>query len=267
MRIRLMSDLHLESGRNVCLKNTRDWDVLILSGDILVADHFTRSIDSPYYRLANYYKDFIKQASDNYSHVIYVAGNHESYKGRFDRTSGIICDQVKDYDNFHYLYSDNIFVDIGDYRFCGDTLWTDFYQNPINAFTAQRCMNDFHVITNYDAGIYRKLSPDDVVSQHIRTLYDMSEAIKDHDNVIIVTHHAPTANSVHDKYKNDVALNTAYHSRLDDYILDRPQIKLWTHGHTHDSFDYLIGKTRVVCNPMGYPGEDNDYNHDLVIRV
>jgi len=34
----------------------------------------------------------------------------------------------------------------------------------------------------------------------------------------------------------------------------RPQIKLWVHGHTHDPYDYVIGETRVVCNPRGYIG-------------
>jgi hypothetical protein len=41
---------------------------------------------------------------------------------------------------------------------------------------------------------------------------------------------------------------------LHDYILDRPKIKLWTHGHTHDVFDYMLGTTRVFCNPRGYDG-------------
>ena len=29
-------------------------------------------------------------------------------------------------------------------------------------------------------------------------------------------------------------------------------VDLWVHGHTHDSFDYRVGATRVVCNPRGY---------------
>ena len=29
-------------------------------------------------------------------------------------------------------------------------------------------------------------------------------------------------------------------------------IKVWTHGHTHDTFDYMIGSTRIVCRPRGY---------------
>ncbi len=27
---------------------------------------------------------------------------------------------------------------------------------------------------------------------------------------------------------------------------------LGIHGHTHDSFDYVLRGTRVVCNPRGY---------------
>jgi hypothetical protein len=47
-------------------------------------------------------------------------------------------------------------------------------------------------------------------------------------------------------------MNGAYSSSLDEYILEHPQIKLWTHGHTHEDFDYMLGSTRIVCNPRGY---------------
>jgi len=43
-------------------------------------------------------------------------------------------------------------------------------------------------------------------------------------------------------------------SDLSEFIMDRPQIKLWTHGHMHDPSDYLVEETRVVCNPRGYVG-------------
>ena len=47
-------------------------------------------------------------------------------------------------------------------------------------------------------------------------------------------------------------MNGGYSSELDDFILDHPQIKLWTHGHTHEDFDYQIGSCRILCNPRGY---------------
>ena len=69
---------------------------------------------------------------------------------------------------------------------------------------------------------------------------------------VVCTHHTPSFQSCAEYYMNDTIMNGAYHSSLEEFILDRPQIKLWTHGHTHDDFDYMVGETRVVCNPRGY---------------
>ena len=35
-------------------------------------------------------------------------------------------------------------------------------------------------------------------------------------------------------------------------LIDGSRARLWIHGHTHDSFDYCLNGTRVVCNPRGY---------------
>ena len=71
-------------------------------------------------------------------------------------------------------------------------------------------------------------------------------------SVVVVGHHTPSHTSCHPRYKDDQIMNGGYHSDLTKFILDRPGIKLWTHGHTHELFDYMIGSTRVVCNPRGY---------------
>ncbi len=42
---------------------------------------------------------------------------------------------------------------------------------------------------------------------------------------------------------------------MDELILKR-QPALWVHGHTHDSADYHLGSTHVVCNPFGYLGHE-----------
>jgi len=69
---------------------------------------------------------------------------------------------------------------------------------------------------------------------------------------VVVGHHAPSKASTHPRYVNETIMNGGYSSDLSEFILDHPQIKLWTHGHTHENFDYLIGSTRIVCNPRGY---------------
>jgi hypothetical protein len=69
---------------------------------------------------------------------------------------------------------------------------------------------------------------------------------------IVVGHHAPSKSSTHPRYKNEVLMNGAYSSDMNEFILNNRQIKVWTHGHTHEVFDYMIGTTRIVCNPRGY---------------
>jgi Icc-related predicted phosphoesterase len=106
-------------------------------------------------------------------------------------------------------------------------------------------------------------SPEDAVVDH-RAMFDYVRTIVEgrfDQKFVVVGHHAPSRMSTHPRYKTETIMNGGYSSSLDEYIIDHPQIKLWTHGHTHEDFDYLIGSTRVVCNPRGYinyePRADN----------
>jgi predicted phosphodiesterase len=74
--------------------------------------------------------------------------------------------------------------------------------------------------------------------------------------VVVVGHHAPSYQSIDEQYRNSYLMNGGYYSNLDEFILDHPQVVLWTHGHTHVPFDYMIGTTRIACNPRGYAGHD-----------
>lgn len=85
---------------------------------------------------------------------------------------------------------------------------------------------------------------------------------------IIMSHHAPSFRSVHERYKGD-AYNTSFATELGYDILSlKVKPKLWVHGHMHDSCDYNIGETRIICHPRGYPHESN--NHDyapLIVEI
>ena len=51
-------------------------------------------------------------------------------------------------------------------------------------------------------------------------------------------------------------------------IIKNSEIDIWIHGHIHTSSDYQIGKTRIICNPKGYPDEpDSGFEHDFIIEV
>ena len=99
------------------------------------------------------------------------------------------------------------------------------------------------------------LSPQDAVVDHKAMLKFIENTYADippWKTVVVCTHHAPSKSSEHPRYAHDTLMNGAYNSRLDEFIMDRPGIKLWTHGHTHEDFDYMIKQCRVVCNPRGY---------------
>ena len=81
---------------------------------------------------------------------------------------------------------------------------------------------------------------------------------------VVVTHHAPHPRSIAERFKAS-PVNGAFVSDLTSLLENGPT--LWVHGHTHDSFDYRVGRTRVVCNPKGYETENPRFDPSLVVEV
>lgn len=52
------------------------------------------------------------------------------------------------------------------------------------------------------------------------------------------------------KHKGDL-LNSAFATELGNFIADS-RIDAWIFGHSHTNIDATIGKTRIVCNQLGY---------------
>jgi Icc-related predicted phosphoesterase len=134
--------------------------------------------------------------------------------------------------------------------------------------TIKGAMNDYRTIENYypDKNLYYKLTPDHTYRLHKNTLeYFKNTLAGYHDReVVVITHHAPSYQSIHERYRGDHHMSGGYASDLSEFILNHPQIKVWCHGHVHDFFEYRIGSTRVVCNPRGYIGyEPSAYDFQL----
>ena len=118
-------------------------------------------------------------------------------------------------------------------------------------------MNDFRIIRNSQRD-YARFSPLDSVVHHRATLEYIKNVVDSDPSkkYVVVGHHAPTPLSIHEMYKKDHWMNGGYHSDLSEFILDRPQIALWTCGHVHHPHSYYMGGTFVVANPRGYAGHD-----------
>jgi Icc-related predicted phosphoesterase len=270
MKIQVVSDLHTEYG-SIEIKNAGA-DVLVLSGDILVADGISDSkvTDSHRFISTQRYRLFFEQVTSEFKHVIYVAGNHEFYNGKWVKTFEILREFLQNFPTVHFLEREHIILD-DDVVFMGGTLWTDMNKgDPLTLQAIQEVMNDFRIIHN-DALSYRKLRPVDTVRRHIETLSYFKEVANLHcdKKIVMVTHHAPHQKSIHENYVNDYLMNGAYASDISEFILDRPQIKLVTHGHMHNNSDYMIGDTRVVCNPRGYTPSDLNslFKSNLVVEI
>jgi len=277
MKIALCSDLHLEFGA-ISLQNTENAEVLILSGDILVAVDLNELGDATGLIVngknkSEQYHKFFQECSERFPNVIYIMGNHEYYHGDFATGLDIIRERLSYLENVFIMERQTMVIE--DVTFIAGTLWTDMNkEDPQTLFGIKGYMNDYRIIkdsrTNTETEIWMfnennepytgkqklpsKWSPEASVVEHKLMLDTIKATVESNasNKYVVIGHHAPSKLSTKPKYQKDVMVNGAYSSELSEFILDHPQIKVWTHGHTHEVFDYMIGGTRILCNPRGY---------------
>ena len=244
MKLHILSDLHLSFSDMV--QPQADADVVILAGDVArprEALAWARRFDKP---------------------VLYVAGNHEFYGASLDGVSADL-ERLSAGSCVHVL--DNAEIVIGGVRFLGSTLWSDFDlfgkgEKRLAAMAeGQRLIRDFSRIRFAEAG-ERMFSPDDSAQLFKRNAdWLKTRLAAPHDGpTVVITHHAPSPGSIHPRFAQSL-LNACFVSDA-EYLLDGSRVGLWIHGHTHDTFDYRVNGTRVVCNPRGYAkGDVNENAH------
>ena len=250
MKIRILSDLHLEFSS--WTPPPVEADVVVLAGDIHLG-----------VKGLGWARE---QFSD--AHIIYVAGNHEFYGGHMQEVL-VSLREVAERLGIHVLDADEFILK--DTRFLGATLWTDFalYGNgpklrgAMN--DARRRVSDFRMIRNVDGNPFCPEIAREIHRAQVTWLEGKLSETFD-GSTVVITHHLPHLQSIKEKYQGN-ALNPAFASDL--AYLVRPPASLWIHGHTHDSVDYVVNGTRVVCNPRGYlPMEPNPaFDPTLVVEA
>jgi len=260
MKLRIVSDLHSEFFSYNKIDKFLEGIVPPLADDadttlILAGDTGT------YQKYASTLKPVFAHFSKRFKHVIAIPGNHEYYG------SVGIWGHEKEYwndkklpTNLHYL--DNDYKIIDDVMFIGSCLWTDFNKgDSVVTYIASKQMNDYIVI-NKQAEVYAslRLCPEDTMERHHKSVEFIEAAVRIALGMklkpVVVSHTAPTEQSVHAQYRGDM-LNHAFFTNL-EWLMGLYKIPLWVHGHTHTSFDYSCYDTRVVCNPYGY--KDHEVN-------
>ena len=249
MKLHILSDLHIEFG-DFKVPET-DADVVILAGDIHLGDRGLTWILEQGFRTP----------------VIYIPGNHEFYRYKFP---GLIDElrRKSEGTNVHFLENDAVMID--GFNFFGCTLWSDMelLGNPASAMSAaENRMNDYQLIRN--SKTTQVLTPGETVTHHKQSVKKLKEFIEtgNPEKSIVITHSTPSIQSIPERFQGH-PLTPAFASNLEDFILNHEPC-LWIHGHTHDSFDYHIGKTGIICNPRGYVPDalNPDFQPNLTITI
>lgn len=261
MKLWVFSDLHLEPKSSFSLP-IPDADVCVVAGDLL-----TRGPENSI--------EWLARTLVPHMPVVFVAGNHEFYGSRtggFDLALDRGLRLATQMPGMHFLENDVCYL--GDARFVGCTLWTDFELEGANAKDVAWAMNNVAgLLADFGGAIRDPSGPTGLLTtQRVKTMHERSRRFlqkmlaKPFDGrTVVVTHHAPHRGSLHPRFAES-SINAGFISDLESLILEE-QPGLWVHGHVHDSFDYSVGQTRVVCNPKGYGDENLAFDPGFVVEV
>ncbi|RUU61348.1 metallophosphoesterase [Mesorhizobium sp. M2C.T.Ca.TU.002.02.1.1] len=252
MKIWLLSDVHLEVADLRGPLKIPEADVCVVAGDLCRAP-----------------ANGVHWLAENIAHAmpcVYVAGNHEFYGGGVREGLEDGRAAAAKFANIHFL--EDASVVIQGVQFLGATLWTDYRVQghpQVAMFHARQRMNDYRKIA-VRRNPWQRFLPETAYRMHMGSRRFIETALKaDATPTVVVTHHLPHVGSIPARFAHDL-LNAAYASDLTRVIEDgRPA--LWVHGHTHDSCDYVVGSTRIVCNPRGYDDENRAFDPGFVLTV
>lgn len=252
MRIQIFSDLHADVAQPRPVTVAPDIDAVVVAGDTC------EGAERGFIRLRRIVPMQIP--------IVAVLGNHEFYR-RHLASELTAARQAAPLYGVHLLEND--VATMGGVRFIGCSLWTDYalFGDPQRAMlVAAQGLND-HRRIKWAKEPWSRFRPQEAsrLHQQSREFIETALAQPFAGATVVMTHHAPHPGSLHPRYGNDL-LSAAYVSDLTE-VIEAGRPNLWVHGHVHSSFDYRVGKTRIVCNPHGYGPENPDFDAALVVEV
>jgi predicted phosphodiesterase len=139
--------------------------------------------------------------------------------------------------------------------FIGTILWSKII-NPCYE------INDIYKIPHFNCSQYNSLNT---------ACIDFLENILENNvNCVVITHHVPSYSLIDEKYKTEQMepYNQWFYSDLDKLIkMNENKIKCWIYGHTHTPSNVKINEIPFLCNPIGYPNENQNLNFDTFIII
>ena len=248
MKIQIFSDIHAEGWADparLWTYVTPQADVAIVAGDID----------------ARVYEATVREIAGEFKKVFVLLGNHEFYRKDITWRPDItrMPENVTLLDRSAEEYEGVLFA--------GATLWSDMKNgDPFLAQSADRCINDFRVISTGKGRAFKARDAADIHykdKEFLDTIVELNRGKK----LVIATHFMPSYALVHEKWKGGGTdeLNYYFSANCDD-LVTKSEAALWVFGHTHDRRDMMIGNVRCVCNPLGYARENPDFT-DMIVEI
>jgi len=261
MRVLLISDLHvnaycpISANYDTMVPYYEDFygrymtpaDAICLAGDIA-----NEAIQQAH---------FLRFLSTKYGKVYYVFGNHDLVvKGDFLNGPSGFSSSEKRIASIKELGRelDNLFVLDGDVSpdgLVGGTMGMCDFSYPLPKWP------DFDPLTFWHEHWfdgrhweYRGQDFGNILAYEMEKLGRVCE----HKPKIIMTHFCPLQMGVSEKFSDD-PVTSAYFFDAEKYLASLPDGTIWQCGHTHDQYDTEWGGVRIMCNPLGYPEEENHF--------
>jgi predicted phosphodiesterase len=243
MRLHVLSDLHLE--------HRRDWrdlvdripsdlgEVMVMAGDVLCLAAEEESAE------------MLARLRSKARHVLYVLGNHEHYRCELQAAKAVAADLCA---GAGVRLLDETTLELEGRRFLGCTLWFSFDDT---AHAHRHLLTDFRLIAGFEEAVYE---------ENRRAVAFLDAGVRPGD--IVVTHHLPARDGVAPHFKREPYVHLApFFANACEDLVTRGEAALWIHGHMHVPCDWRLGATRIVCNPIGYPGDRGAGRLDYFVDV
>lgn len=237
MKLHLVSDLHLDQDPQADaqfladLKAAPDVDLLVVAGD--------------WYTVSRNSDLLVMRLLDAYQRVLLVPGNHDFWKVTPERAAEVMLDAAGPVAETRvFVCPEPRKLEIAGQKFIAGTMW---YRQPTR--DQQKDFIDFRQTFAEREWFFEQQKK---FADLLYEGYDNGNGPGLQDTVV-VTHHLPHPNSTPPQFRGSPT-DHFFMCNMAGAIEERKP-KLWMHGHTHSPCDYVVGQTRVVCNPRGYPFE------------
>jgi Icc-related predicted phosphoesterase len=254
MKVQIFSDLHADVLPVKPITVAEGVDLVIVAGD--TCEGALRAFDR------------LRRIVPMSVPIVMVLGNHEYYR-RFVPDELALARAQAPASNIHLL--ENATVVIGGVRFTGATLWTDYriFGDANYAVVMRVCasgMND-HRRIGWRKIPWQRFRPLEAALLHHHSKTCIADVLASPfaGPTVVITHHAVHWRSIPPAFQSE-RLTGAYVSDL-SALIETYQPALFVHGHVHNSSDYRVGATRIICNPHGYGNENAEFNGALVVEV